>query len=282
MSVRDGKRRRPAALGPLLQHQLRNPQPQRQNSISDGADSTSSSRSNSPDSVSPYPDEQFNIINPVEYHAQVRIHQQYDRPCAVHKGKASSIFLGSLQDASDKNTLATYGITKVLTIMCSDLPEQCHAYYSGKRCYIALGDTAGANIIDTFSKSSQFLDECLQTPGNTLVHCYAGVSRSATVCIAYLMKHQGVTFEEAFRTVKESRPQVGPNFGFLGQLQTFERQLQSSAIKIGASDINRYSDRLVGQCKVAAIAKMPFPKVADMQQPVPVPRRFTHEQLAAI
>jgi protein tyrosine phosphatase len=48
-----------------------------------------------------------------------------------------------------------------------------------------------------------------------LFHCYAGVSRSATFAIAYLMKKHKLTKDEAFNLVKTKRPAIYPNYGFL-------------------------------------------------------------------
>lgn len=48
--------------------------------------------------------------------------------------------------------------------------------------------------------------------GHTVyVHCKAGRGRSASIVIAYLIKHQGLSFEEAFNLVKEQRPQINLN-----------------------------------------------------------------------
>ncbi|MEQ2214378.1 hypothetical protein XENOCAPTIV_004021 [Xenoophorus captivus] len=60
-----------------------------------------------------------------------------------------------------------------------------------------------------------------------LVHCQAGVSRSATVVIAYLMKHTLMTMTDAYKYVRSRRPVVSPNLNFMGQLLEFERDLNS-------------------------------------------------------
>lgn len=57
------------------------------------------------------------------------------------------------------------------------------------------------------------------------VHCYAGVSRSATVVLAYLMKEQGLTLSAAFKFVK-ARRFILPNDGFKAQLRKFEEELR--------------------------------------------------------
>ena len=62
--------------------------------------------------------------------------------------------------------------------------------------------------------------------GRVLVHCQAGISRSATICLAYLMMKKRVRLEEAFEFVKQRRSIISPNFSFMGQLLDFERTLQ--------------------------------------------------------
>lgn len=48
---------------------------------------------------------------------------------------------------------------------------------------------------------------------NVLVHCYAGISRSATVVIAYLMKKRDIGHRQAMSLVSQYRPQINPNSG---------------------------------------------------------------------
>lgn len=55
-----------------------------------------------------------------------------------------------------------------------------------------------------------------------LVHCEAGVSRSASAVIAYVMKKKKLSFEEARALVVGKRPRVLPNAGFCEQLAVWE------------------------------------------------------------
>lgn len=48
-----------------------------------------------------------------------------------------------------------------------------------------------------------------------------GVSRSASTVIAFLMKQQGWTLEDALNHVRERRPIVHPNDSFFRQLHTY-------------------------------------------------------------
>ncbi|TDH02415.1 hypothetical protein EPR50_G00172580 [Perca flavescens] len=60
-----------------------------------------------------------------------------------------------------------------------------------------------------------------------LVHCTVGVSRSATLVLAYLMIRQNLTLVEAIKTVKDHRGVI-PNRGFLRQLNGLDGILRES------------------------------------------------------
>jgi len=62
--------------------------------------------------------------------------------------------------------------------------------------------------------------------GRVLIHCQAGVSRSSTLAIAYVMARSDLVMLDAFRFVKSRRPIVAPNFNFMGQLLEFETTLK--------------------------------------------------------
>uniref|UniRef100_A0AAV2MS55 Protein-tyrosine-phosphatase n=1 Tax=Knipowitschia caucasica TaxID=637954 RepID=A0AAV2MS55_KNICA len=63
----------------------------------------------------------------------------------------------------------------------------------------------------------------------TLVHCNAGVSRSAALCLVYLMKYHGVSLREAHAWIKKCRPMARPNSGFWSQLIHYESELRGIA-----------------------------------------------------
>lgn len=62
-----------------------------------------------------------------------------------------------------------------------------------------------------------------------LVHCLAGVSRSVTVTLAYIMFARALSLNDAFSLVRARKPDVSPNFHFMEQLHSFERQLNLDA-----------------------------------------------------
>lgn len=59
------------------------------------------------------------------------------------------------------------------------------------------------------------------------VHCQQGVSRSATVVLAYLMLYHNLTLLDAVRAVRHKR-EIFPNDGFIKQLCVLERELKAS------------------------------------------------------
>lgn len=59
------------------------------------------------------------------------------------------------------------------------------------------------------------------------MHCHAGISRSATVCIAYLMQQKQMTLNDAYSFVKSRRPIISPNLHFMGQLMVYQQNLMT-------------------------------------------------------
>lgn len=73
-------------------------------------------------------------------------------------------------------------------------------------------------LLCTFSVA----DSVKESGGRVLVHCQAGISRSATICLAYLIHARRVRLDEAFDFVKQRRQVISPNLAFMGQLLQFE------------------------------------------------------------
>ena len=75
--------------------------------------------------------------------------------------------------------------------------------------------------------------------GVILIHCMAGISRSVTLTIAYIMAYFNLSMQDAYQYVKEKRPAISPNLNFMGQLVEFERYCQENGPK-DQRDIGKY------------------------------------------
>ncbi|XP_046567736.1 dual specificity protein phosphatase 10-like [Haliotis rubra] len=133
------------------------------------------------------------------------------------------LYLGNERDAASLDRLRSHRITHVLNVT-SHVP----LYYEKqgiKYKRIPASDSGQQNLKQYFEEALEFIDDCRQTGGHVLIHCHAGVSRSATITIAYILKHTKMTMTDAYKYVKGKRGIISPNFNFMGQLMEFERDL---------------------------------------------------------
>ncbi len=88
-------------------------------------------------------------------------------------------------------------------------------------------DHPSENIDKYFDSTYQIIDNALTQYKPIYIHCYAGVSRSASIVIAYIMKKYNVPYEIALSMARQRRMVVNPNLGFTNQLkQWHENQFQ--------------------------------------------------------
>ncbi|XP_067403028.1 dual specificity protein phosphatase 9 [Emydura macquarii macquarii] len=134
------------------------------------------------------------------------------------------LYLGSARDSANMETLARLGIRYVLNVT-PNLPnlfeEQDGFHYK----QIPISDHWSQNLARFFPEAIAFIDEALAQNSGVLVHCLAGVSRSVTVTVAYLMQHLSLPLNDAYELVKRKKADISPNFSFMGQLLDFEREL---------------------------------------------------------
>ncbi|KAJ8961229.1 hypothetical protein NQ318_008912 [Aromia moschata] len=131
-----------------------------------------------------------------------------------------NLYLGGLAAAKDISTLSKYKITHIVTIDTCPLPRNILQLKHITTKYIQLSDLPKEDLLTHFDDAETFIKEGL-SKGAVLVHCYFGVSRSATIVIAYIMKKYQIPYQEAFERVKAKRSIVFPNQGFVSQLKLY-------------------------------------------------------------
>lgn len=90
------------------------------------------------------------------------------------------------------------------------------------RMAVPLTDSEGANLLDYLQVCLDFIDHARNSGGSVLVHCFAGLSRSASIMTAYLMRSERLSLQDALASLRQSKPSVCPNDGFLEQLTMFQ------------------------------------------------------------
>ncbi|XP_030886527.1 dual specificity protein phosphatase 5 [Leptonychotes weddellii] len=135
------------------------------------------------------------------------------------------LYLGSAYHASKCEFLANLHITALLNVS-RRISESCttHLHYK----WIPVEDSHTADISSHFQEAIDFIDCVREKGGKVLVHCEAGISRSPTICMAYLMKAKQFRLKDAFDYIKQRRSVVSPNFGFMGQLLQYESEILPS------------------------------------------------------
>uniref|UniRef100_A0A8D0HVE9 Dual specificity protein phosphatase 15 n=1 Tax=Sphenodon punctatus TaxID=8508 RepID=A0A8D0HVE9_SPHPU len=120
-------------------------------------------------------------------------------------------------NAKDLEQLRRNKITHILSIHESPQPLLQEITY----LRILLTDIPEANIKKHFKECINFIHSCRLRGGNCLVHCLAGISRSTTIVLAYIMAVTELNWREALESVRAARPVVSPNPGFRQQLEEF-------------------------------------------------------------
>ncbi|KAM4607791.1 dual specificity protein phosphatase 19-like [Polymixia lowei] len=143
-----------------------------------------------------------------------------DKSLDLQVGVVRPFLLLASQDAAhDMDTLQRYKVSHVLNVAYG-----VANLFPGQLVYrtVNILDVPETNITSYLEDCCSFIDQALEQSGVVLVHCNAGVSRSSSIVIGYLMLKEGLSFNDAYRQVKQARPSVCPNPGFYQQLQNYK------------------------------------------------------------
>ncbi|XP_007671300.1 dual specificity protein phosphatase 7 isoform X2 [Ornithorhynchus anatinus] len=134
------------------------------------------------------------------------------------------LYLGCAKDSTNLDVLGKYGIKYILNVT-PNLPNMFEHDGEFKYKQIPISDHWSQNLSQFFPEAITFIDEARSKKCGILVHCLAGISRSVTVTVAYLMQKMNLSLNDAYDFVKRKKSNISPNFNFMGQLLDFERTL---------------------------------------------------------
>eukprot|EP00300_Choanocystis_sp_HF-7_P034752 c4772_g1_i1.p1 GENE.c4772_g1_i1~~c4772_g1_i1.p1 ORF type:complete len:800 (+),score=151.76 c4772_g1_i1:284-2401(+) len=139
------------------------------------------------------------------------------------------MFLSGHLVAQNKDLLKQRGITHILNVAGGDCPN----YHPNDFTYLTLflNDNSQTDIECIFYDIINFLDQGTKNGHRTLVHCFQGVSRSATAVLCFLMFSKGWSFESALEYLQQRRSVVKPNAFFCSQLIAFEKRLKGGVTR---------------------------------------------------
>lgn len=161
----------------------------------------------------------------------------------LKRGKISKvtdrILITDVWNAFDPAVIRNHRITHVLSVMRDeDVPPLARAQLESEkdltgltRLSIPIADSQSTSLLEVLPQALAFMDGALKKHSENvlLVHCYAGISRSPSCVIAHLMDAMDISMLAGFKRVREARPCIRPNEGFLGQLRVWGKSKQDRA-----------------------------------------------------
>lgn len=128
-----------------------------------------------------------------------------------------SLYLGNKACSENYNSLKENGITNI--IVCGEELQCCFPGFFEYKV-INIGDYEFENIKNYFKSTYEYIDEVINNKkGKVLVHCAAGISRSASIVCSYLIKSKQINYEEAMKIIWQGRIIAEPNRSFVKQLK---------------------------------------------------------------
>ena len=150
----------------------------------------------------------------------------------------SNLYIGDYMNSQDETLLSHLGISVIVNVS-QNLPNVFETLtdnaqpvnffdstpYRPKYLRIPLNDDLLSSITTNLKEILTFLQSALDNGSKVLVHCYAGISRSPSIVIAYLMSTKRIPFKEALAMVSAKRSIIEPNLGFTCQLLENEKMI---------------------------------------------------------
>ncbi|TRY78194.1 hypothetical protein TCAL_06766 [Tigriopus californicus] len=136
---------------------------------------------------------------------------------------AENLFLGDKKAATDLELIGRLKLTHIVTAELIPLPHSVSSTFPHLAIlHVAFPDVPEADLLTHLEQTTHFIREGVEY-GAVLVHCYHGVSRSAAIVAAFLMRTRHWTLDKALALIRRARPAIGPNDGFLRQLALYKR-----------------------------------------------------------
>ena len=134
---------------------------------------------------------------------------------------AKKLYLGNILNANRLQWMNQMNINTIICVATKNDVIIKKEIHDAKQVYQYELEDNISQVIN-FDEIIEQIESAFQY-GAVLINCAAGISRSAAVTIAYLMKTQNKSLDEAYIMVKRARQKISPNPFFIEQLQCYEK-----------------------------------------------------------
>ena len=177
----------------------------------------------------------------------------------IKKGK---LFLGSVDTANNEKLIKIENIETVISLITRDIELLKFSEINYLRFEIR--DALYEDLLSILPAALNKIIECINGGKNVLVHCHKGISRSASVVLAFMLYRRhakaseeltdNMIFQDTYARLHKKRNCVSPNLNFCGQLLTFQKIISERNSEVCAGTLS-----IEGICALAkynlAIAK---------------------------
>lgn len=127
-----------------------------------------------------------------------------------------NLYIGDINSSIDENILIEYNIRSIIVAGRS---LQKKSFSNINYLKLEIDDSLEQNIKEYISLSNNFIVNALNN-SSVLVHCYSGISRSASIIIGYLISFKNMNYDDAYQLVKLKSNRIHPNSNFENQLRS--------------------------------------------------------------
>ena len=152
------------------------------------------------------------------------------------------VYITNFKGADDREQLRALGVTHMASVGNEFVGKEHGDGFTHWDHDITDDEHQGEVMGTILHEAADFIESGLQSGGKVLVHCAAGISRSASVVLGWMVLHRGLTLRAAFEQLFSARPCVWPNEGFMAALSALEVETRGGASTLPPDEYAKWGD----------------------------------------
>jgi len=156
----------------------------------------------------------------------MHLHVSNEQMPSMNEVIRGRLYLGNVYAFEDDMLFITNGIDRIVNCTSNPTSPGIIKKFGSENCvHYNLDDNLNEFIFEFFTKFENFMKESNKKKMTVFIHCHAGISRSSTLVISYLMKLNHKKRDGMIKFLKRCRPIIQPNKSFMKQLNIWECEL---------------------------------------------------------